>query len=72
MTTCISCMGGRRRGCIVRRIALRIYCAMGKYVSKILGNDEVRILMLGLDTSGKTCILENACTHTVICKESSP
>lgn len=35
---------------------------MGKVVSKILGNDEVRILMLGLDTSGKTCIL----TQTVL------
>lgn len=31
---------------------------MGKLLSKIFGNKEMRILMLGLDAAGKTSILE--------------
>ncbi|KPM05568.1 hypothetical protein QR98_0040330 [Sarcoptes scabiei] len=30
---------------------------MGKFLSKIFGSKEIRILMLGLDASGKTTIL---------------
>ena len=30
---------------------------MGKLLSKIFGNREMRILMLGLDAAGKTSIL---------------
>jgi len=37
---------------------------MGKLLSKIFGNKEMRILMLGLDAAGKTSILWNlACFH---------
>ena len=37
---------------------------MGKLLSKIFGNKEMRILMLGLDAAGKTSILLNvACYH---------
>ena len=32
---------------------------MGKLLSKIFGNKEMRILMLGLDAAGKTSILLN-------------
>jgi ADP-ribosylation factor protein 6 len=32
---------------------------MGKLLSKIFGNKEMRILMLGLDAAGKTSILYN-------------
>ena len=32
---------------------------MGKLLSKIFGNKEMRILMLGLDAAGKTSILFN-------------
>jgi GTPase SAR1 family protein len=28
---------------------------MGKFLSKLFGNKEMRILMLGLDAAGKTC-----------------
>ena len=31
---------------------------MGKLVSKLFGNKEMRILMLGLDAAGKTSILD--------------
>ena len=31
---------------------------MGKLLSKLFGNKEMRILMLGLDAAGKTSILE--------------
>jgi GTPase SAR1 family protein len=31
---------------------------MGKLLSKIFGNKEMRILMLGLDAAGKTSILK--------------
>lgn len=34
---------------------------MGKLLSKIFGNKEMRILMLGLDAAGKTSILYNSC-----------
>lgn len=30
---------------------------MGKMLSKIFGNKEMRVLMLGLDAAGKTSIL---------------
>lgn len=30
---------------------------MGKLLSKVFGNREIRILMLGLDAAGKTSIL---------------
>lgn len=33
------------------------YSNMGKLLSKIFGNKEMRILMLGLDAAGKTSIL---------------
>lgn len=33
---------------------------MGKLLSKIFGNKEMRILMLGLDAAGKTSILYNS------------
>lgn len=34
---------------------------MGKLLSKIFGNKEMRILMLGLDAAGKTSILFQKC-----------
>lgn len=37
--------------------SLPIPDAMGKLLSKIFGNKEMRILMLGLDAAGKTSIL---------------
>jgi GTPase SAR1 family protein len=36
---------------------------MGKLLSKIFGNKEMRILMLGLDAAGKTSILYNGCHY---------
>lgn len=40
---------------------------MGKLLSKIFGNKEMRILMLGLDAAGKTSILLNlACSSFLI------
>lgn len=35
---------------------------MGKLLSKIFGNKEIRILMLGLDAAGKTCKLMSYAT----------
>jgi GTPase SAR1 family protein len=32
---------------------------MGKILSKIFGNKEMRILMLGLDAAGKTSEIKN-------------
>jgi GTPase SAR1 family protein len=37
----------------------RARATMGKLLSKIFGNKEMRILMLGLDAAGKTSILYN-------------
>ena len=37
---------------------------MGKLLSKIFGNREMRILMLGLDAAGKTSILYLLCLVT--------
>ena len=40
---------------------------MGKLLSKIFGNKEMRILMLGLDAAGKTSILLNvACSSFLV------
>lgn len=39
---------------------------MGKLLSKIFGNKEMRILMLGLDAAGKTSILFKKHTHETI------
>jgi len=36
---------------------------MGKLLSKIFGNKEMRILMLGLDAAGKTSILYDSCQY---------
>ena len=44
---------------------------MGKLLSKIFGNKEMRILMLGLDAAGKTSILSSLLYfhfQIVICK----
>jgi len=38
---------------------------MGKLLSKIFGNKEMRILMLGLDAAGKTSIL--ICSYSLCC-----
>jgi ADP-ribosylation factor protein 6 len=38
-------------------LSLKSVNAMGKLLSKIFGNKEMRILMLGLDAAGKTTIL---------------
>ena len=38
---------------------------MGKFMSKIFGNKEMRILMLGLDAAGKTSILQRQCIVSV-------
>lgn len=39
---------------------------MGKLLSKIFGNKEMRILMLGLDAAGKTSILCDAANTNLI------
>jgi len=38
---------------------------MGKLLSKIFGNREMRILMLGLDAAGKTSIFSVTITKVV-------
>jgi len=38
---------------------------MGKLLSKIFGNKEMRILMLGLDAAGKTSILICSCIYII-------
>lgn len=47
---------------------------MGKLLSKIFGNKEMRILMLGLDAAGKTSILYkytyNLFQHVLVLKRS--
>ena len=37
-------------------LLLQAFADMGKLLSKIFGNREMRILMLGLDAAGKTSI----------------
>ena len=39
---------------------------MGKFVSKMFENEEIKILMLGLDSSGKTTILYNMREETCL------
>lgn len=41
---------------------------MGKLLSKIFGNKEMRILMLGLDAAGKTSILYSVSSITFFIK----
>jgi len=42
---------------IVLQVWEELQIKMGKLLSKIFGNKEMRILMLGLDAAGKTSIL---------------
>jgi len=45
---------------------------MGKLLSKIFGNKEMRILMLGLDSAGKTTILYNLKSGNTTTKSLQP
>ena len=45
---------------------------MGKLLSKIFGNKEMRILMLGLDAAGKTSILLNVACFSLLMTVESP
>ena len=42
------------KGSIVKQLVSELIRRMGKILSKIFGNKEMRILMLGLDAAGKT------------------
>ena len=47
-------------------LLLQAFADMGKLLSKIFGNREMRILMLGLDAAGKTSIFaerNSSCSH---------
>ena len=49
--------GGGGGESVAARLVEHLTEAMGKIISKIFGNKEMRILMLGLDAAGKTSIL---------------
>ena len=47
------------KGSIVKQLVSELIRRMGKILSKIFGNKEMRILMLGLDAAGKTSEIKN-------------